>query len=186
MQPFEFILVLVSIIIGLGITEVLATQGRVLRGELRAGLLHTIWSAIVLVLLVLSFWGLWFLSGREEWSFLHLSAELLPGLLAFMAASLISPVAVATSDLDAFLLERRLPFFVILALLHLSYAMEDWLMSGGALDRNAMRGAVILLFALLAVSRSRRVHLAGACVEAAVLAYFIWSQAATLSGMLGP
>jgi hypothetical protein len=185
MQPFEFILVLVSIIIGLGITEVLATQGRVLRGELRAGLIHTIWSAVVLTLLVQQFWSEWFQSGRDEWSFVELTVTLVPPLLLFLTASLISPATVRTSDLDAFFLERKLPFFVVLAFVHLSYAMEDWVLTGGALDRNVMRGAAILLFALLAVSKSKRVQLGGACVEAALLLYFTLTVTATLSGMGG-
>jgi hypothetical protein len=42
MNLFEFLLVIVSIVLGLGITELLGGLTRILRGELPAGRLHAI------------------------------------------------------------------------------------------------------------------------------------------------
>lgn len=62
MNVFEFLLVIVSILLGLGIAELLAGMARMLRGELVAGTLHSLWMFIVFQLQVQLAWGLWDLS----------------------------------------------------------------------------------------------------------------------------
>ena len=42
MNSFEFIMVLVSIIVGLGIAELLKTLSKIIRGNLEDGLLHVL------------------------------------------------------------------------------------------------------------------------------------------------
>ena len=49
MNSFEFIMVLVSIIIGLGITEILQTISKIIRGNVKGGLLHILWSINMLI-----------------------------------------------------------------------------------------------------------------------------------------
>ena len=59
MNSFEFIMVLVSIIIGLGIAELLKTLSKIIRGNLEDGLLHVLWSINMLNMLVQCFWAYW-------------------------------------------------------------------------------------------------------------------------------
>ena len=55
MNSFEFIMVLVSIIIGLGIAELLKTVSKIIRGNLEGGLLHILWSVNMLNMLIQCF-----------------------------------------------------------------------------------------------------------------------------------
>jgi hypothetical protein len=167
-------------------TEVLAMLGRILRGEVRAGLMHTIWSAVVLVLLVQQFWSKWFLAGRTEWSLSDLSLFLLPSFLLYLAASLLSPSKIKLANLDAFLLERRRAFFIVLAILMVSYSLEDRILVGGSPSRDAMRALGILIYLALAITKKRRVHFIGAIVVASVTLYFALTVTATLGGMITP
>ena len=72
MNVFEFLLVIVSIVLGLGITELLAGFVRILRGELVAGKLHALWMFVILQLQVQLAWGLWGLRSKAEWQYPHL------------------------------------------------------------------------------------------------------------------
>lgn len=184
MQPFEFVMILVSIILGLGITDLLGTLGRILRGEARAGLLHSLWSAFVLIALVQQFWSKWYLSGRADWSLADLSLFLLPALLLYVAASVLSPTSAGEPDLDAFLMERRLQFFLVLAILNVAYAIESWFLTElrpGFAD--VMRAAVIAIYLVLASARSRRVQLLGCGVAYAIVLYFAFLFTGSLGGM---
>lgn len=66
MNVFEFLLVIVSIVLGLGITELLAGFVRILRGELVAGKLHALWMFVILQLQVQPAWGLWGLRSKAD------------------------------------------------------------------------------------------------------------------------
>ena len=55
MNSFEFIMVLVSIIIGLGIAELLKTLSKIIRGNHEGGLLHILWSVNMLYMLIQCF-----------------------------------------------------------------------------------------------------------------------------------
>jgi hypothetical protein len=98
MNVFEFLLVIVSIMLGLGITELLAGLVRVLRGELVTGKLHALWMFVVFQLQVQLAWGLWGLRSKVEWQypeFLLLLLLLAPVLLYLAAAVIIRLPAVA-------------------------------------------------------------------------------------------
>lgn len=58
MTEFEYVAVLVSLILGLGITHLLAGVGRTIhrRGELRLDAVHTLWTATAFLVLVLNWW----------------------------------------------------------------------------------------------------------------------------------
>ncbi len=66
MNVFEFLLVIVSIVLGLGITELLAGCVRILRDELAAGKLHALWMFVILQLQVQLAWGLWGLRSKAD------------------------------------------------------------------------------------------------------------------------
>ena len=55
MNSFEFIMILVSIIIGLGIAELLKTLSKIIRGDHEGGLLHILWSVNMLNMLIQCF-----------------------------------------------------------------------------------------------------------------------------------
>ena len=124
MDLFEFLLVVVSIILGLGIAELLGGVVRLLRGDLIPGKLHALWILIVFQLQVQLSWGLWGLRDREAWRYPEFMLLLLgPGLL-YMSAAVLFP-SVGSMAADQHLLNRRRPFF----LLNASYVVFTFLIS---------------------------------------------------------
>jgi hypothetical protein len=89
MNVFEFLLVIVSIMLGLGITELLAGLVRVLRGELVTGKLHALWMFVVFQLQVQLAWGLWGLRSKVEWQYPEFLLLLLAPVLLYLAAAVI-------------------------------------------------------------------------------------------------
>ncbi len=61
MAPFEYIALLASIVIALGITRILTGFGKVLqlRGEIRFYWVHALWSGNVFLWLLLNWWILY-------------------------------------------------------------------------------------------------------------------------------
>jgi hypothetical protein len=188
MQPFEFILVLSSIIVGLGIANLLGMLGRILRGELRAGLLHGIWSVAVLLQLIQLFWASWTHSGHANWSIGDLSLFLLPALLVYTASSVLSPISTGEFDLDEFFVNRRRQFFAILIFMNLSNSLEHWILGDGAFggSGDTLRGIGIMIFIALMIVRDKRVQITGAITALAILGYFTVSLTGSLGGMVEP
>jgi hypothetical protein len=88
---FEFLLVIVSIVLGLGITELLAGLVRILRGDLVAGKLHGLWMFVIFQLQVQLAWGLWGLRSKAEWQYPEFLLLLLAPVLLYLAAAVIFP-----------------------------------------------------------------------------------------------
>ncbi|HKK92098.1 MAG TPA: hypothetical protein VJ925_01650, partial [Longimicrobiales bacterium] len=59
MSLLELIFVVTSVIVGLGIAEILTGVVRVFRGELRGGLAQSLWTVIIFTSLVQLVWAYW-------------------------------------------------------------------------------------------------------------------------------
>lgn len=184
MEPFEFVLVLVSIILGLGFTDLLSMAARTLRRETRGGLVHSLWSLCTGLLILQRFWSTWTHQGRGDWSVTQLALFLAPSFLAFLAASLLSPSRVDDVRLDSYFLEHRRPFFAVLVFLMLSYSIEDRFLSGKVdLTFDAIRLGMIALFIVPLLVERRWVQIGCAFVAIGVLVLFTFGWTFSLSDL---
>jgi len=173
MNLFEFLLIFVSILLGLGITELLSGVVRILRGELPAGRLHTLWILIVFLVQGQLAWGLWLLRSMDEWRYPEFLLLLSGPILLYMAAAVLFPAAASSGDLDTHLMRRRRAFFLLM----LSYVcftalFEFFLLDNGLeLVPTAFRLIAAALLAALAISDGRRLHWV---LALAVLASQLW------------
>ena len=96
MSDFEYLSVLIAIIVGIGIAHLLMSLGRIL-GEadrLKTDLVHLIWTAnIFLALIAFWWWGI-NLRSMEAWSFLPFLFVLLSASMWVLMAAILYPVAV--------------------------------------------------------------------------------------------
>lgn len=120
MSDFEYLSVLIAIIVGIGITHLLMSLGRIL-GEtkrLNAGVVPLIWTGNVLVMLVVFWWWGINLRQLEEWVFLHFLLLLFDTSLWCLLATILYPRAIPPDfDLTAHFARKRKAFFGILVLL---------------------------------------------------------------------
>jgi len=170
---FEFLLVIVSIVLGLGIAELLAGFVRILRGELVAGKLHALWTFVILQLQVQLAWGLWGLRSKAEWQYPEFLLLLLaPGLL-YLTAAVIFPSVGSDENLDIHLIRRRRPLFLLLAGYVFVTGLFSWLLFDEDLTLTSaiIRLPAIAILVTLATTERRHLHLVLGLV---VLALQLW------------
>jgi len=170
---FEFLLVIVSIVLGLGITELLAGLVRILRGELVAGKLHALWMFVIFQLQVQLAWGLWGLRSKVEWQYPEFLLLLLAPVLLYLAAAVIFPSVGADESLDFHLMRRRRPLFLLLAGYVFVAGLFSWLLFDEDLTLTSaiIRLPAVAILATLAITERPRLHLLLGLV---VLALQLW------------
>ena len=152
MDAFSYLSVLLSIIIGLGITQVLqGYRGLLLsRSRVRLYTPTLIWSVLLLVFSCQLWWASFGLAGRSEWDFATFSIILLQTILLYMMCAIVLPDVPPTDELnlrDHYYREVT-PFFTIsLAMLATSTA-KDWMLNG------ELPGTLNLCFHLLFAAMS--------------------------------
>ena len=166
MSEFEFIMVLVSVIMGLGITAILDGTVSALRADTptKPGLIHGLW-VLALFLFSVQLWLLrWRVSTRPGWTLLEVLAFLYVPIVLFALAKLIFPAKGREVQLTTYLLENRRAFFGLWAALYVGFAFYPILFSEGAVtDASATYDPRIMLtfiplFGLLAWSSNRKLH----------------------------
>lgn len=162
MEPFEYLSVLISIVLGLGITQLLAGFGRWLeqRATFRAYGPSIAWAAFLLVVHVQTWWSMFGLGYWEEWNFLQFSVVLLQPIVLFLVTVLVFPSSSAAElDLRTNYFAQRPWFFgLFLALLVVSLLRD--LVRMGHLPEAANVAFHGLLFAIggAALATERDVH----------------------------
>lgn len=140
MSEFEYISVLMSIIIGLGITQLLSGFARLVRDGYS---LAPAWWVMVLVANILlgqlQVWWITFI-WRElpHWTFFgYATLMILPALL-YLLAYLVFPADLHLDGKElvrAFIAKRK-PFFTILALVPIASFFQQWMFTGELPDPN--------------------------------------------------
>ena len=93
MGIFEFVGVLVSVIMGLGITHLSTGATKLIehRDEVRLYLPHALWTLNTLVFILLIWWGMFSWSGHENWYAYEYLFITLYAIVAFFLASMLYP-----------------------------------------------------------------------------------------------
>ena len=162
MGPFEFLMVLVSIIIGLGVTEVLTGVARAIR---RRASVRIYWVHLGLVLalflaLLQQWWETWGLVDVSEWSFLALLLMIAAPVCLFLTAHLVFPESMDGADLEEYYYGEMRPIWLLAGAAVVASTSFRPLVFGQVLfsASNATSFLALVVFAVLFSSRRRRVH----------------------------
>lgn len=112
---FEFVMVLESIIIGLGLAEILTGRGELLRARRRARVswVHTAVVALVLLSLLQHWWDAWELRFIARWSFPGLLFFLTGPILLFLLAYVALPQTISDTDLEEYYFDHSLVIWAL-------------------------------------------------------------------------
>ena len=117
MSHFEYVMVIVSIILGLGLTVILRGLARLARGALPCAVV-VVWGFLLLFLFLQNWWAFWDLAQVTQWtqpSFLFVA---LYCCIMYAMAELMLPIgATPETDWTAHFLSIRKWFFSLLSLL---------------------------------------------------------------------
>lgn len=163
MDSFSYLSVLLSIVIGLAITQVL--QGlRVLMLSRETARLYApslIWTALVLLIATQMWWSSFGLRDQDEWTFALYGLILLQVALFYLASGLVLPdLRPESIDLEADYFRNRRWFFGLLAVAAVVSIFKDIALEGRLPDTPNLIFHVILVGSCIGaiVTRNRRYH----------------------------
>jgi hypothetical protein len=169
MSQFEFLLVFVSLIAAFAVSDVLMCWGEEirLRRQVRHYAVHTAWSLAMLFALVQVWWSLWDYSSRPAWTFREYIVLVLPFLTLSLMVYVLTPKfgeRPEERDVKAHYYGNTpwifglgmlyLVFWMLFAVVLLDEPLKD--------PRSMLRSVMLVVFALLALSRNERLHVASA------------------------
>lgn len=161
MSLFEFLMILLSIIIGLGLSELLTGFARILRHGRLGELTLPYWALSLTLLLVLLqvFWESWSLNTRESWTFPAVLLMLSAPILLYLVTHLVFPEEESGSLADYYYGKSRLIYGLLIltavsGVLFRPLAFEQDLL---VVD-NLSTFPILLVLGLLAWSKKPAVH----------------------------
>ncbi|MGA8276977.1 MAG: hypothetical protein WB784_02105 [Rhodanobacteraceae bacterium] len=172
MGEFEYISVLLSIIIGLGITQLLSGIARLVRDG--RALWSAWWIMLIVATLLLAHFQVWWVSFGwrhvDQWTFYSYATFMILPMLLYVLAYLILPADLRIDGAELVLefVDRRKPFYAIVALVPVASFFQQWMLAGGfELDTDAL---IRIFWVVLAIPGfiSRRVS-----VQASVAVLFL-------------
>ncbi len=189
MTPFEHLAVLISIVIGLGITQLLISVQRLVqaREQVRLYWLPLVWTALIFVGQVEWWWSIWGKRHDVSWNFFYFLYLLLVPVVLFLAAALVLPdvsTELASSevcDLRQYYYRWRRWLFGALALNPGLDGLRRWAEVGHWSDTGVWTNLVgAVLLASLVFSRRAWCHAVVTVVVGAIFFSFIVTQALLL------
>lgn len=119
MGIFEYLGVLISVIMGLGITHLATGATKLIqhRDDVRLYLPHALWTINILMYILLIWWGMFWWSGHEDWyAYEYLFITLYAIVLFFLASMLYPWDMKGDIDVRKYFFKNRLWFFGALLL----------------------------------------------------------------------
>jgi len=158
---FEYAMVLVSIVLALGVTQLLQGASELVRSS-RIYLGHAFWVLALLLIHAQLWWAMWDLHDRASWTFLTFLYLLLGPTLLFFATNLLLP-RTATDSMDwmsHFFAVRRW-FIVSMAGIVIWGILATWIVGNVPLNHpyRVTQVGRLLFFVVGFASVNRRLHI---------------------------
>ena len=185
MTPFEHLSVLISIILGLGIAQLLWTFHQLVqaRSRVRFYWLPLTWSALIFVAIVEWWWVSFGMRTQSEWNFFYFLFVLLRPVTAYLSAAFVLPTPEPATpiDLRRYYFDNRRWLFALLAAGNLLDGLRR-VLEGTPFAEVAVWSNFVscLLLVSLALSRSVRYHTVLTLLTAGLFALFILRAALEL------
>lgn len=178
MDSFEYLSVLLSIIIGLSVTQILQGLRALMLARHSARLYapSLIWAALMLVIAVQMWWSAFGLADHQGWTFASYGIVLLQTGLFYLACGLVLPdVTPEAIDLEADYHRNRGWFFGLLAATAVVSILKDLTLDGVLpTPGNLLFHALLIGTSLVgAITRNRRYHAILAPALAAGFAVYV-------------
>ena len=179
MDAFGYLSVLLSIIIGLGVTQLLTGIGRVIRhrDRVRVDWLPVLWAIVLLVVFVQVWWSMFGLRGKDEWTFgafLFVLAQTC-GLYLMSAVLLPEQIDAESVDLAAHYQRQHQWFFGLLVATLILSLLKDRVINGRFPEgENLIFHVVMLALSISSIFiSSRRYQEASGIVGAGIIMTYI-------------
>ena len=178
MDAFNYLAVLISIILGLGIAQLLGGFGRWVehRGAFRPFAPALIWAGILLLIHVQTWWSMFGLRFVTQWTFVRFAVVLLQPVALYLLAVLVLPSqSTTTTDLRANYFAQRRWFFGLLAFLLGVSLLKDLVVSGSFPNplNVTFHGAFLAATIVALCTQREAYHQAAAALTAVAIVLYI-------------
>lgn len=157
MSLFEFLMVLVSLIIGLGLAELLSGIAKAIRNkeEVQFYWVHSLFIAIIFLALLQTWWEIWGVRDTPTWTFIGLLIMLGGPIGLFLISHLVFPENLARSDLRLFYNEKMNPVLWIAVLTVIASATFRPIVLGTQLFALDNLSSFLLIAIFLSLTRTK-------------------------------
>lgn len=190
MDAFNYLSVMVSLVLGLGLTQLFAGIGNMvqIRRRMKPYWLHSVWIALLIALHLQMWWSFWAMRIVQDWTYAGFTYVLIGPATLGVASHIILPELIdGHIDVEKHYYDTRKVFFSMLAVATVWSIFLEPLMGLRPL-LIPFRFVQVLGFALMVlcvVSDSRRVHALATLAIAVMLAAGVMLTRFHL-GQLGP
>jgi len=162
MDRFSFIMVLHSIIVGLGVTELLSNVARQIRhrASVKTYWLHSLLVLIIFTAFLQQWWEMWFLQSVETWTFPIIFLLLGGPICLYIIAHLLYPEDMEGADLKALYFDET-KFIATLGALTVFIAtvFRPIAFDAPLFTQDNLSSALLLLaFLIIAFSKNVKLH----------------------------
>lgn len=179
MDAFGYVSVILSVVIGLGLSHLLTGVVDLAKARRRVSFywVHLVWVALTFVGHVFLWWTMWNLRLMKVWDFFTFLLLLMGPVLLFASAAFLVPKVEPEKPLDLreHFYENRGGFFGTSAAFTALMSIENWLLTGRSSPAlvTTTFAVWVALLTLSAVVRNRRYHAAVALLFVALFLGFI-------------
>jgi hypothetical protein len=164
MDRFNFMMVLLSIIVGLGITEILVNIARQIkmRKSSKASWIHSGIVAMLFLGFLQIWWESWGLRELDQWAFPHLLLLLVTPVGLFIISHLVYPDTLDGVDMETYYFDNTRLLWLAAALMIPTGMIFNAIAFGGSvfIMGNLTTFLMVGLFVLLAFCQYRPLHMA--------------------------
>ena len=179
MDAFGYVSVIISVVIGLGLSHVLTGAAELFKARRRVRLywVHLLWVALTFVGHIFLWWTMWNLRLVRDWDFFTFLLLLLAPVLLYVAAAFLIPKVEpdARLDLREYFYENHSAFFGVNAAFVALMSAENWLLTGRMSPPpvTAIFAAWFVLLCVSAVVKNARYHAAVALLCGLLFLLFV-------------
>ena len=179
MDAFGYVSVILSVVIGLGLSHLLTGVVDLVKARARVNFywVHLVWVALAFVGHVFLWWTMWNLRLMRAWDFFSFLLLLMGPVLLFASAGFLVPKVEPDKpiDLRSYFYENRGGFFGASAAFTALMSVENWLLTGRGSPAPVTATFVIwvVLLLLSAFVKNPRYHAAVALLFVALFLAFI-------------
>ena len=175
---YEHVLVVMSIVIGLAVTQLLkgAAQLYRTRERVRTYWLHWAWTILLVVFSLLVWWTYWSYSAISDWTFLRFVIYLSPGVVFYFLTAIVFPgPGEQVVDLREYYFANRSGFFGTFAAYVITAGLTAIIVRGMPVtdSSNLFRLGTVILMLVGRRSASAKIHTALFIVSALMMIAFI-------------
>ena len=178
-DQFEYLTVLVSIILALGMSEVMICWDRIIqhRDRIHFSWLHAFWTVFVLFMMIQFWWGFWNFRIITQWLLIDLLGIVTQTTLLVVGAILLIPSRHFTEEvnLEQIYFDNCRPFFLVYGVMMSGLIINDSFILGTGLytRENAVRLVASIVGILMGFCENRRIHQGFPIASIGLMAVFL-------------